>query len=483
MTSAIKQISARLFIGVVAGALFPLMGGMPIAARAQVVARDPGAMVKNISMGVGRSLIIDLPRDASEIFIGSPDVANAVVRSSRRLFIMAVKAGQTSIYALDAEGRQIAVINITTGRNVEELAQILRAALPRSDVTARTVNDTIILTGTVDSPGDAQQALDIANGFVGALAGATAAGGQAANAGKVVNAVVIRGRDQVMVKVTIAEVQRNIVKTLGVTSGQATGAWGAFTMANQPSINGGQGIGANVLTLGNGTLGGTLQAFERSGVGRILAEPNVTAVSGESAKFTAGGEVPIAGGTTCSANTAGQNICTTNILYKPYGVTLNFTPVVQSEGRILLRIATEVTEIDNQNQITANGASAPGFRTRKHETTVELPSGGSVASAGLISVRSAQAINGLPGLMNLPILGALFRSRDYLRNETELMIIVTPYITKPVAAKDLARPTDNFNDATDPQSVLLGRVNRLYSTTSNPQVIQNFKGKVGFIND
>ena len=477
MKSAIKQMSARLILSVAVCALVPLAIFSPGAAMAQHTGAEPGALVKRFSMGIGQSVMVDLPRDATEIFIGSPDVANAVVRSPRKLFVMALKNGQTTIYAMDAAGRQIAVLEISTGRNVDELSQILRTALSKSDVTVRTVSDTIILTGSVDNAGDAQQAMDIANGFIGGS-------GFFSSGGKVVNAITIRGRDQVTVKVTIAEVQRNIIKTFGVTSTQASGTWGSFATANIPSLNGGQGLNTNVLTLGNGVLGGTLQAFERSGVGRILAEPNVTAVSGESAKFTAGGELPIPNGQSCSIDpTTGRNICTVSVTYKPYGVTLNFTPIVQSEGRIQMRIATEVTEVDNQQQLTYGSISVPGFRTRKHETTVELPSGGSVASAGLISVRSAQAINGLPGLMNLPILGSLFRSRDYLRNETELMIIVTPYITKPVAAKDLARPTDNLTDATDPQSILLGRVNRLYSTTSNPQVIHNFKGKVGFIND
>ena len=477
MNSAVKQVSARLVLSLLAASLAPLAMMATTSVHAEQLQAEAGAMVKRLSMGVGHSVMIDLPRDAAEIFIGSPKVANAVVRSPRKLFIMALENGQTTIYALDAQGKQIAVIEISTGRNVEELAQILKTAMPNSAIVARTVQDTIILTGTVENPGDAQQALDIANGFVGGA-------GFFSSAGKVVNSIAIRGRDQVMVKVTVAEVQRNVLKTLGVSAGQIAGSWGNFTMANTPSLNGGQGLGSNVLNLGNASLGGTLQAFERNGVGRILAEPNVTAVSGESAKFTAGGEIPIPSGQSCSVDpVTNRNICTVAVTYKPYGVTLNMTPVVQSDGRIQLRIATEVTEVDNQQQFSYGNISVPGFRSRRHETTVELPSGGSVASAGLISVRSAQAINGLPGLMNLPILGALFRSRDYLRNETEMVIIVTPYITKPVAAKDLARPTDNFTDATDPQSVLLGRVNRLYSTTSNPQVIQNFKGKVGFIND
>jgi pilus assembly protein CpaC len=179
--------------------------------------------------------------------------------------------------------------------------------------------------------------------------------------------------------------------------------------------------------------------------------------------------------------------CLISILQQPYGVSLNFTPVVLSQGRIQLRIATEVTDIDFSKQVTINDAgtniSVPGFRTRKNETTVELPSGGSIASAGLLSTETAQTINGVPGLMNLPILGALFRSRDFQRNETELLIIVTPFIVHAVDPSQVVKPDANFSDATDPQTWLLGRVNKIYSTVGTTQSLQNYTGKVGFINE
>ena len=440
---------------------------------------EPGVMVRHLTMGVGRSIILDLPRDAAEIFIGNPKVTNAVIRSARRMFIIALDNGQTSIFALDAQGKQIAVIEVTNGRNIEELSAILHTAMPKSDITMRTVNDTIILTGSVDTPGEAQQALDIAKGFIGS---ANTAGGNSATAaadGKVINAISIRGRDQVTIKVTVAEIQRDVTKSLGLTQGSAAGAWGKLILDNPLTLNLQQSSNTSLL-LGNSAskVTGFIQAFERNGVGRILAEPTVTAVSGENAKFTAGGEIPVPAGESCTAG-----VCVIGYVFKPYGVTLNFTPVVLSEGRIQLRVASEVTEIDNEHQVTLATVNVPAFRTRKHETTVELPSGGSIASAGLITSRSRQVVNGLPGLMNLPILGSLFRSRDFLREETELLIVVTAYITKPVGPNDIVRPTDNFAEATDPQTFLLGRVNRIYSTTSNPQVMQNFKGKVGFIND
>jgi pilus assembly protein CpaC len=238
---------------------------------------------------------------------------------------------------------------------------------------------------------------------------------------------------------------------------------------------------ATALTATNpsNTLSATLQAFERYGVSRILAEPMVTAVSGENAKLTVGGEIPIPGPSTCT-----NSGCTGGgAIFQPYGVTLRFTPVVLAEGRIMLHLATEVTEIDTQTEATVYGTVVPGLLTRKNETSVEIPSGGSIASAGLLQTISRQAINGLPGLLDLPVLGALFRSSDYLRQETELMIIVTPYIVKPAGPNEIAKPTDGFTDSTDPQAWLLGRVNQLYASPSNPQAIKDYKGPVGFIQD
>ncbi len=224
-----------------------------------------------------------------------------------------------------------------------------------------------------------------------------------------------------------------------------------------------------------------VNAFERNGVAHMLAEPTVVAISGESAKFTAGGQIPISTGSTMDKSTG---VCTVSTVLQNYGVSLNFTPTVLSEGRISLHLATEVSEPDSTHaQDHLACANQIGFRTRTNETTVELPSGGSIVTAGLIQENHQQAIQGIPALMNLPILGALFRSRDYQRDESELMIIVTPYIAKTLRPDEIARPDDGLTDPSDPQAVFLGRLNRIYSTADNPELIHNFKGHVGFIND
>jgi pilus assembly protein CpaC len=451
---------------------------------------------RHLQMGVGKSVIVDLPADASEIFVGDPEVANAIVRSARRLYIDAVANGQTTIFALGKDGRKIAVFEISIGRDVGELTELLRVAIPGNRIQVKTVADSIILLGSVASAGEAQQALDIASGFIGQssqsskttspAAGGTSisvTSGASPTTGKVINSLVIRGLDQVSVRVTVTEVRREILKQLGVSMAGTGKTPNAVTVDNPFALNG--ALSATQAVLGwanaNGTgFSATLQAFERQGVARTLAEPTVTAVSGESAKFLAGGSVPVPAGETCGPN--GGN-CIINFVYQPYGVTLNFTPVVLSQGRIQLRVATEVTDIDSEKQITLLGISVPAFRTRRNETTVELPSGGSIVSAGLISTQTQQAINGVPGLMNLPVLGALFRSRDFQRDETELLIVVTPYIVHAVDPHDIVKPDDNYADATDPQSWLLGRVNHLYSTSGASQPIPNYSGKAGFIND
>ena len=471
-----------------------LVGALSVSVTMAAAARSHAPLAKeaqdgvgHVSMGVGKSTIIDLPEDAAEIFVANPAVANAIVRTARRIYVIGTGNGQTTLFALDKKGREIASFSISIGRDIAELSQILRAALPTNAIEVRTINDTIILTGSVDSAEDAQRAADMAKGF------AKQFGGGAGAEGLVINSLTIRGRDQVMLKVTVSEMRRDIAKQLGISSS----SWGALTQYNPFAINGALSSSSNAndlattsalnINTGNG-LKATLQAFERYGVTRTLAEPTVTAVSGESAKFTVGGEFPYSTGLVCSGSSSSgssssTSACTTGAAFKPYGITLNFEPVVLSEGRILLHLATEVADLDFQHGAIVGGVSTPGLLTRKNETTIELPSGGSIATAGLIRQQSIQTINGLPGLLNIPILGTLFRSRDYQRNETELMIIVTPIIVKPVAPNAIAKPDDGFTDANDPQAWLLGRMNRLYATPSNPEAAKNYRGRVGFIQD
>ena len=462
---------------------------------------DPAA--QRLQLGVGESRIVNLPEEAGEIYVGDPKIANAIVRSAKRIYISGVANGQTTIFALARDGRAIEKFAVSVGRSTSELSAILNAAIPGNDIHVRTVEDSIILTGSVASAADAQKAADIASGFVnfipsscngsagtvvsasagptggsGASGGASggAGGNSSSGCGKLINSLTIRGADQVSLRVTVAEVRREIIKQLGVNL-SGTGPNGSFTLENPFAINGAVTTSQGVLSWAKGgsNFSATLQAFERQGVAHTLAEPTVTAVSGETAKFMAGGTIPILNNVQCNP------VCQYGFIQQPYGVTLNFTPVVLSQGRIQLRIATEVTDIDYSTQLTYSGITIPGFRTRSNTTTVELPSGGSIASAGLISTQTQQAINGFPALMNVPILGALFRSRDYQRNETELLIVVTPYIAHAIDPSQVVRPDQNFQDASDPQTWFLGRVNRIYSTSQSLEPMPGYAGKIGFI--
>ena len=464
------------------------------------LAVSPSARTQRVTMPVGKSMIVDLPNDAAEVFVGRPEVANAVVRSPRRLYLMALTKGPTTIFALDKAGGRIATLEINViGRDVGELAGILKTVMPGNDIRVQAVDDTVILTGTVASAVDAQRAFDIASAFTGYTAigtgGGTGGGGGGGGGvsvsagtpqivpGQIINSLVIRGQDQVTLKVAIVEIRRDVAKQFGAS---LDGSWrnAAAATPTGAALSAADGGGANLALnylSGKNALATTLRAFESNGVAHTLAEPNVTAISGEAAKFLVGGTIPILQSST-AATTFGLPTC--NYIQQQYGVTLNFTPTVLSGGRISLHVSTSVVEPDSNTGVTTgNCGTIVGFRQRQNETTVELPSGGSIVSAGFVQQSSQQTITGTPGLFNLPILGALFRSRQYQRNETELMIVVTPYIAKTLRPDEISKPDDGFTDSSDSQAILLGRLNRIYSSVDNPALARSYRGRAGFIND
>lgn len=437
---------------------------------------------RRIDLAAGKSLMIDLPRDAKEVFVADPQVANAVVRTARKIYLIGLKAGSTTVFINDAEGRQIMALDVGVARELTReiniLREVIRTALPNAKVDVHGVGQNIVLSGTVDSPLEAQRAVDIANDLVGNIQGLFFS-----QKGSVVNALRIRGKDQVMLKVTVAEISRAVLKQLGVNF-QNSGGWSVGNTALRTVMDNPMAIQRQALSSTNlsAVFGGDktldVKAMERNGVLRTLAEPTLTAISGESAKFLAGGEVPVPANEGFDPQTQRYTLSYT---YKPVGVSLSFTPIVLSEGRISVHVATEVTELDADNQITLRSGNIPGFRTRRVETTVELPSGGVMATAGLIMQSSRHAITGLPALMNLPILGTMFRSRDYQRNESELMILVQPFIAKPSDPGQIAKPDDGFADPSDPSSVLMNRIVRTYGQGVNRP--NPFRGGAGFITD
>ncbi|HMM88592.1 type II and III secretion system protein family protein [Bradyrhizobium sp.] len=448
----------------------------PVAAEGQMNARF-------VSLGIGKSMVIDLPREIKDVLVADPKIANAVVRTSQRAYIIGAAVGQTSIVFFDSTGAQIAAYDIAVKRDLNGVRAALKQAMPNSDIQIEGIGDSVVLSGTAATPIEAQQAAEIAARLT-------------SGADKVVNSIAVRGRDQVMLKVTVAEVARNIVKQLGIDLSANLNYGTAvvnFNNSNPFTALGRPLVGANgaLTTFGGGpqSVTATLRAMETAGVVRTLAEPNLTAISGESATFIAGGEFPVPAGYACDPVT---RVCTTQISFKKFGISLNFTPVVMTEGRISLRVMTEVSELSNDNSITltqslsnnsTNSLTIPSIKTRRAETTLEIPSGGSMAMAGLIAEQTKQAINGLPGLSQLPILGTLFRSRDYVNNQTELMVLVTPYVVRAVAQKDLSRPDDGFAASSDPQADLLGSINRIYGVPGRVEKARNYRGTYGFITD
>ena len=484
---SMRALMARAlsFTAITAFTLNPIL--TPVSAAdygAPAIAAEGQMNARFLSLGIGKSIVIDLPRDIKDVLVADPKIANAVVRSAQRAYIIGATVGQTNIIFFDSAGQQIAAYDIAVKRDLNGIRAAMRQILPNADIQIEGVNDGVMLSGSVSNPIEVQQAGDLAARLVGGVE-------------KVVNSIAIRGRDQVMLKVTVAEVARTLIKQLGIdlTANLNYGtAVVNFTNAN-PFTALGRTLTGNNLTsgFGNTSVGGvqvpsvtaTIRAMESAGVVRTLAEPNLTAISGESATFIAGGEFPVPAGYSCDPVT---HVCTTQISFKKFGISLNFTPVVLAEGRISLRVMTEVSELSNENAITltqavGNTLTVPSIKTRRAETTLEIPSGGSMAMAGLIQEQTKQAINGLPGLAQLPVLGSLFRSRDYVNSQTELMVLVTPYVVRAVAQKDLSRPDDGFADASDPQSDLLGSINRIYGVPGRAGPARNYRGTYGFITD
>jgi pilus assembly protein CpaC len=476
-----RTVAARtlLLSAVAALTLGPLLPVFAAEAEKDPVTTSALGSVKMrfLSLGIGKSVIVDLPRDVKDVLVADPKIANAVVRSSQRAYIIGGAVGQTNVVFFDADGQQVASYDIAVKRDLNGVRTALRQSMPGIQIDG--VGDSVMLTGSVSSPVEAQQAAEIAARLVG-------------GADKVVNSIVVRGRDQVMLKVNVSEVRRDIVKQMGVDLSASMNYGTAvvnfnnsnpFTAFGRPLVSD-NGLTASSVLKGLPTVTATMRAMESAGVVKTLAEPNLTAISGESATFIAGGEFPIPAGYSCDPTT---HVCTTQIQYKKFGISLNFTPVVLTEGRISLRVMTEVSELSNDNAITLNQAgnslTVPSIKTRRAETTLEIPSGGSMAMAGLIQEQTKQAVNGLPGLDQLPVLGALFRSQDFVNNQTELMVLVTPYVVRAVAQKEMSRPDDGFAPASDSQSTLLGRINRIYGLAARVDPVGGMQSNFGFIID
>jgi pilus assembly protein CpaC len=467
-----RQYANTIRFGALLGLLALFIGLSPLKSGAAEPGSYAGAGSRFLALGIGKSAVIDLPADAKDVLVANPAIANAVVRSARRAYLIGVAPGQTNVIFFDGDGRQIAAYDIEVGRDATGVRDALRKLMPGTSFNVDPVGDSVVVTGSVASAADAQKIVEAAIRLVG-------------DEKKIVNGLTIRGKEQVLLKVTVAEVQRNIIKQLGIDLNGSSIAIGSNVL-NFNTVNAFSTTNASPDTSivprfnlpKGGSVTATLRALEQNGVLKTLAEPNLTAISGESAKFLAGGEFPIPGGQSCDQS----GTCQIQIQFKQFGVALEFTPVVLSEGRISLKVATEVSELSQDGAIKLTSITIPALKVRRANSTVELPSGGSLALAGLLQETTKQSINGLPALMNLPVLGPLFKSRDYQNGLTELVILVTPYVVNPVPRQALTLPTDGFADASDPQTVFLNQLNRTYGAPGG-EPRGGYRGKYGFITD
>jgi len=491
------------FLAAAAVGLFLLGAGAPGLVEAKAASAGVSASVatQRVKLGLNKSVVIDLPSDAYDILVANPAVADAVTRTARRIYLFGKTVGETNIFVFGPNGEQIVSLDLAVERDVAGLEDYLKRFIPSSKIKVELLNDNVVLTGMVDTPLDSKRAVDLATIFVSggeATTGQysqTAAGGsvnggvdinnpdQTRRTSKIVNLLQIVGDDQVTLKVTVAEVSRSVMKQLGVNmvgSGGSNGITFGSTVETYPGL--GKPLSSSGLDFKSSTLQGTINAMEQSGVMKTLAEPTLTAVSGEKATFKVGGEynmVSTVTNNTSTNNQTGQRTWTANQV--EYGIGLEFQPVVLSAGRISLKVRTAVSEPTTEGSFALGDTNIISLRKRLADTTVELPSGGSMMIAGLVRDDVRQAVDGLPGLTKIPVLGTLFRSRDFVRNESELVIIITPYLSRPVARDDLAKPDDNFNPPSDGAGMFLGRVNRVYGTMQTDRPAGRYHGVVGFI--
>jgi pilus assembly protein CpaC len=449
------------------------------------VARGEGRTVRPIELGAGSSVYVDLPEDVRDVLVSNPEVADAIVRTPRRVFLLGVAPGQTNIILFNAAGSSIATFEMRVARDVTGVTNAILELMPESRIRISSMGQSIVLTGTARNAAELSQATRIAERFV-------------ERPENVVSMVQVRGSEQVLLRVRVVEVQRSVLRQLGVNLANGvvdiSGLFGGNSAFSFATGNGGfslTGGATSTLPASQGGLVGTrfrateggdlrsidgfLQALEQTNLLRTLAEPNLTAISGESARFLAGGEFPV-------PVAVEDNQIT--IEFKPFGVGLAFTPVVLSEGRISMRISTEVSELTEVGAfVTGSGLTLPALNVRRAESTVELPSGGSIMMAGLLQERARQQIDSFPGLGDLPVLGAMFRSREFRSEETELVVIATAVLVNPTSADALGTPADGLREPSDLSQIFLGRVNELYRVPGADAGSRRLEGQFGFALD
>ncbi len=457
------RISSTMAVSIAALTLSAISASAPAQDTAAVAASSG----QTLQVATNRGRLIKLARPMSDLFVANPDIADVQVRSPTLLYVFGKKPGETTISATAKGGAVVYASTVRVGNNFDSIQQMLNLALPDAQIVSTPMNGLILLTGTVHGPEDGAEAERLVKAFVG-------------DDVKVLSRLRTATPLQVNLQVKFAEVSRSWLKNIGnniTTRGRTRegllGLGGGFgRQGNITTVPGDPTstiVDTNGLTPGGtnfqstlASRGGTISLFgkllggdfisaldlgETTGQVTTLANPNLTALSGETGTFLAGGEIPIP---------IAQALGTNSVEYKQFGVSLAYTPTVLSDGRISLRVRPEVSQLDYANSITLNGGRVPALTTRRAETTVELGSGQSFMIAGLMQNSHNNSYDKMPGIADVPVLGALFKSNAFQRNETELVIIITPYLVKPVNGNDIRLPTDNYRQPGDLERILLG---------------------------
>jgi|CXWL01.1.fsa_nt_gi pilus assembly protein CpaC len=451
---------------------------------------------------MNRSSLVVIQSPAKEIVIANPDIADVHVNNSKNLTFIGKTAGSTNVRIFDETGKLLQVIDVTVGYDLPAIRRALKTFIPDENIGVEMVNTSVALTGQVRNNAAIDKALKLTQEYIGNTSGyqvmaATSPIGDAADNDKypkILNMMKLISGQQVMLKVRVSEVNRDALKRLGVDpsvvvnsgnlavggalgsaiSGLAVGATGINTLPETDQIRG--TFGFNWISNSNHRVGAVINALERDGLIKTLAEPNLVAASGEQAEFLAGGEIPVL----IPSASGGSTIVTAE--YKPFGVSVKFLPDVLSENRIRMMVQPEVSEISTANAVTQNGFIIPSFNTRRAKTTVELAPGESFMIAGLIKDSTKASIDQLPGMKELPILGALFRSTEFQRNESELVITVTPYLVDPMKASEVKTPTDDFRPASQMEMFFYGALGAI-TTDEHSAKVPQLEGPTGFMVD
>ncbi len=404
-----------------------------------------------------------------DVIIGNPEIADVVVRAPGQVYLIGRSVGETNVFLVDAKGNLVRKLDVVVNPDGSAVESALRQLMPKERINVKGVGDSIVLSGVASSDGAAAQAQQIARRFVPEDA-------------NIVNMITVGSEQQVLIKVKVAEISKSVLKELGASNILDPQTLGPLTIDLATAATGlSASAFAGILGIGTSESDTTFQLLETHGLLRTLAEPNLLAISGEPASMLAGGEYPVVAVSSDSGNP------TVSVEYKPFGVSLAFLPVVIAPGRIWLKVSTEVSALSAQNSVVIpfgdDSFQILGLATRRANSTIELPSGGGIMIAGLLQNDIQSSINGIPGLMDLPILGTLFRSTSFQRNETELVILVTVMLAKPVDPDLLATPTDGFAPSHDLDRYFLGNLQSLYvkQPPVGSQPSEGPKGPIGYI--